>query len=100
MAEVAKEHTPEWQELGVAVLHRLLIEDLLGGKDLPKPPLRPLGGGGGRWAENRRVSFGGLGHAGHGPHIHSISLERGRMPAKSTYFYPKLLSGLVINPLE
>ena len=23
-----------------------------------------------------------------------------RMPAKSTYFYPKLLSGLVINPLE
>jgi len=22
------------------------------------------------------------------------------MPQKSTYFYPKLLSGLVINPLE
>jgi uncharacterized protein (DUF1015 family) len=23
-----------------------------------------------------------------------------RMPQKSTFFYPKLLSGLVINPLE
>ena len=23
-----------------------------------------------------------------------------RMPQKSTYFYPKLLSGLVINPLD
>ena len=37
MAEVAKDHTPEWQALGVAVLHRLLIENLLGGVDLPKP---------------------------------------------------------------
>jgi uncharacterized protein (DUF1015 family) len=27
-----------------------------------------------------------------------ISLAGERMPQKSTYFYPKLLSGLVINP--
>jgi uncharacterized protein (DUF1015 family) len=33
-------------------------------------------------------------------HIQSISEHQERMPAKSTYFYPKLLSGLVINPLE
>ena len=33
-------------------------------------------------------------------HIRTISLRGERMPAKSTYFYPKLLSGLVINPLE
>ena len=33
-------------------------------------------------------------------HIRTISLSGERMPAKSTYFYPKLLSGLVINPLE
>ena len=33
-------------------------------------------------------------------HIRTISLGGERMPAKSTYFYPKLLSGLVINPLE
>lgn len=32
--------------------------------------------------------------------IISISVNGGRMPQKSTYFYPKLLSGLVINPLE
>jgi uncharacterized protein (DUF1015 family) len=30
--------------------------------------------------------------------VKSISLAGGRMPQKSTYFYPKLLSGLVINP--
>ena len=33
-------------------------------------------------------------------HIRDISNAGERMPAKSTYFYPKLLSGLVINPLD
>ncbi len=32
-------------------------------------------------------------------HVRQISEHRERMPAKSTFFYPKLLSGLVINPL-
>jgi uncharacterized protein (DUF1015 family) len=100
MAEVAKEHTDEWRELGVALLHRLLIEDLLGGKDLPKP----------RYVHLVQEVVDGL-KSGEFPlaalvmpatvqHIRSISLTGERMPAKSTYFYPKLLSGLVINPLE
>jgi uncharacterized protein (DUF1015 family) len=33
-------------------------------------------------------------------HIRCISQHGERMPAKSTYFYPKLVSGLVINPLQ
>ena len=33
-------------------------------------------------------------------HIREISQQGERMPAKSTYFYPKLLSGLVIRRLE
>ena len=33
-------------------------------------------------------------------HVRQVSMAAERMPAKSTYFYPKLLSGLVINPLE
>lgn len=33
-------------------------------------------------------------------HIQTVSEHGERMPAKSTYFYPKLLSGLVFNPLE
>jgi uncharacterized protein (DUF1015 family) len=33
-------------------------------------------------------------------HVRAISEHGERMPAKSTYFYPKLLSGLVISPLE
>lgn len=32
--------------------------------------------------------------------VQTIALSGERMPPKSTYFYPKLLTGLVINPLE
>ena len=31
--------------------------------------------------------------------VNQVCLSGGRMPQKSTYFYPKILSGLVINPL-
>jgi uncharacterized protein (DUF1015 family) len=33
-------------------------------------------------------------------HIRLISEYGERMPAKSTYFYPKLLGGMVVHPLE
>jgi uncharacterized protein (DUF1015 family) len=33
-------------------------------------------------------------------HVQTISEELERMPPKSTFFYPKLLSGLVFNPLS
>jgi uncharacterized protein (DUF1015 family) len=32
-------------------------------------------------------------------HVEAIALKLEKMPPKSTYFYPKLLSGLVLNPL-
>ena len=37
MAEVAADHSDDWRDLGVAILHRLVIDTLLGAKDLPKP---------------------------------------------------------------
>jgi len=32
--------------------------------------------------------------------VEAISLSGERMPAKSTYFYPKLLSGMVFHTLD
>jgi len=32
--------------------------------------------------------------------VRDVSLAGQTMPSKSTFFYPKLLSGLVINPLD
>src|SRR5262249_19812562 len=105
MAEVAAEHGSDWQGLGVAILHRLIIETLLGGQDLPKPKyvhlveelMTSLESGD---DDGRPFPLAALVMPATVDHIRSISQAGERMPAKSTYFYPKLLSGLVIHPLE
>jgi uncharacterized protein (DUF1015 family) len=100
IAELAKEHSDQWQGLGVSILHRLLVENLLEGRDWPKPRYVHL-------VEEVEQNIGGeefplaaLVMPATVDHIRTISEHGERMPAKSTYFYPKLLSGLVINPLE
>ena len=100
MAEVAEDHTEAWQALGVSLLHRLIIDDLLGCKDLPKPNYVHLIE---EVVDGLRTGEYPLAAVVMPATVHDvrvISLGGERMPAKSTYFYPKLLSGLVINPLE
>jgi uncharacterized protein (DUF1015 family) len=100
MARAAKDHSEPWRALGVSILHRLLVETLLGGVELPKPKYVHLveevveGLGTGEFPLAALVAPATVAD------IRTISLGGERMPAKSTYFYPKLLSGLVINPLE
>jgi uncharacterized protein (DUF1015 family) len=105
MAELAADHSPRWQELGVSILHRLVIENLLEAKDLPTPKyvhlteevVEALTGSN---SDDDGFSLAALVMPATLDHVRSISEHGERMPAKSTYFYPKLLSGLVINPLE
>jgi hypothetical protein len=105
MAEVASEHGPDWQELGVSILHRLVIETLLGARNLPKAHyvhlieevVEGLEKGD---PEGGTFPLATLVMPATVEHVKAISEHWERMPAKSTYFYPKLLSGLVINPLE
>jgi uncharacterized protein (DUF1015 family) len=105
MAELASEHSPDWQRLGVSILHRLIIDHLLQARDLPKCEyvhrveevqefLEQGDPEGGQFGLAALVMPANL------EHIRTISQHGERMPAKSTYFYPKLLSGLVFNPLE
>jgi len=104
MADVANDHSAEWQGLGVSILHRLAIETLLGGTDLPKPKyvhlvdevVEALQSGD---DNGEPFSLAALVMPATLDHIRQISEHGERMPAKSTYFYPKLLSGLVLNPL-
>jgi uncharacterized protein (DUF1015 family) len=100
MAEVASEHSTDWQELGVAVLHRLLIDTLLGAKGHPKPEYVHLVGEVEQGVETGEFPLSALVMSATVDYIRRISEHGERMPAKSTYFYPKLLGGLVINPLE
>ena len=105
MDQVAADHSVEWQELGVSILHRLIVDSLLGLPELPKPEyvhlvqevverLQPSSDA------DQDFSLAALVMPATLDHIRTLSQQGERMPAKSTYFYPKLLSGLVINPLE
>jgi len=98
--EVAKDHDEEWRSLGVSILHRLLVEDLLGVRDLPKPEYVHLVDEVVAGCRSGEFPLAALVMPASVEHVKRISLAGQRMPAKSTYFYPKLLSGLVINPLE
>lgn len=102
MDEVAADRQPEWRALGVAILHRLVIDKLLGleGHDKPKyvhevaEVVENL--------ENRADEFplAALVSPATVAQIQELSLVRERMPAKSTYFYPKLITGFVFKPLD
>ncbi len=100
MAELAEEHSADWQGLGVSILHRLVVENLLGGKNWPKPRYVHLVDEVVENLQGDEFSLAALVMPASVDDIRTISQHNERMPAKSTYFYPKLLSGLVINPLE
>jgi uncharacterized protein (DUF1015 family) len=115
MAELATDHSRDWQSLGVSILHRLVIETLLRHNELPKPmyvhsaeevaeALRK-GDAIGRDATGQigaggRFELACLVMPATVDHVRLISEHGERMPAKSTYFYPKLLGGMVVNLLE
>ena len=100
LAQLATEHSGDWQGLGVSILHRLVIENLLGGSAWPKPRYVHLVEEVVEGLSAREFPLAALVMPATVDHIRIISEHHERMPAKSTYFYPKLLAGLVINPLE
>ena len=100
LAEVAPEHNEEWRGLGVSILHRLIVEHLLGCTDLPKPNYVHLVDEVIDGLKTGEYPLAAVVMPATVEHIRQISLRGERMPAKSTYFSPKLLSGLAINPLQ
>jgi uncharacterized protein (DUF1015 family) len=100
MDAVAADHGPAWRSLGVSILHRLVVGELLGAKEIPTPGyvhlVREVVDG----LETGKYPFAALVMPASVEDIRQVSETGERMPAKSTYFYPKLASGLVFNPLE
>jgi len=90
----------EWRSLGVSILHELVLKDLLGN----------LGGADCTYVHQVSEVIASLAQGGCDlaclvppagmEHVEVIASGLEKMPPKSTYFYPKLLSGLVLNPLR
>ena len=100
MDEIAQDHHPEWQELGVSLLHRLIVETLLETPEPPKPTYVHLVDEVVSELRTGNYPLAALVMPATVEHIRTLSLLGDRMPAKSTYFYPKLIGGFVFNPLE
>jgi len=110
MRRIAPGQSQRWRSLGVSLLHRLVIDDLLGAAGHPKPTyvhqveevVQGLRGEA-ALSENESdepFSLAALVMPARVGDVEAISLNRERMPAKSTYFYPKLLSGMVFHTLD
>jgi uncharacterized protein (DUF1015 family) len=100
MDRLAPEHSPDWRSLGVSILHVLVLDTLL----------KPLGAPSCRYVhlvrevlddvKARRSDLACLVPPARMEHVEAIASGLETMPPKSTYFYPKLLTGLVLNPLR
>jgi uncharacterized protein (DUF1015 family) len=99
LATAAPEQSQDWRDLGVSILHKLIVETLLGIKEPERPDYVHLVNEVVAGLDSPDFPLAALVMPATLDHIRSISEHGERMPAKSTYFYPKVLSGLVINPL-
>jgi uncharacterized protein (DUF1015 family) len=102
MAERAANHSAAWRSLAVSTLHVAVLDHLLpqaaGGKPECKYVhlLREVT----EATAAKRCQLAALVPPATMQHVEDIAGNLEKMPPKSTYFYPKLLSGLVFNSLK
>jgi uncharacterized protein (DUF1015 family) len=102
MDRLAADHSPAWRGLAVSILHVLVLNELLAKKAGPAPQcryvhlLREVT----EATTARSCQLAALVPPATMGHVEQIAGNLEKMPPKSTYFYPKLLSGLVFNPLK
>ena len=102
MQELAADHSENWRSLAVSILHVLVLGRLLPEAVGGQPAcayvhlLREVID-----AEKARAcKLAVLVPPATMRHVADLAGNLEKMPPKSTYFYPKLLSGLVFNPLK
>ncbi len=105
MAAALPEKGEEYRELDVSVLHTLILEKLLGidrenmARQINLTYTRDAAEAFGE-ADAGRADCVFLLNPTKVEQIKKVSLANEKMPQKSTYFYPKLVTGLVMNALN
>ncbi|MFN4259027.1 MAG: DUF1015 domain-containing protein [Gemmataceae bacterium] len=102
MDELAADHSPAWRGLAVSILHRLVLDQFLR-RDTGATPtcryvhlLREVTDA----VAAQQCQLAVLVPPATMQHVADIAGNLEKMPPKSTYFYPKLLSGLVLHSLK
>jgi uncharacterized protein (DUF1015 family) len=102
MGALAPDHSEEWRGLGVSVLHKLVIDRLLRDKVGGTPVCKyvHLLDEVTDATADKRCQLACLVPPATIGHVERIAGRGEKMPPKSTYFYPKLLTGLVFHSLK
>lgn len=100
MDRLAAEHSPDWRSLGVSILHELVLKHLLGGLGTASCRYVHLLDEVSTDVGQRGCDLACLVPPAGMEHVEAIASNLEKMPPKSTYFYPKLLTGLVLNALR
>lgn len=103
LRDIAKEHSDAWRRLGLAFLHAYLLDRVVTPKVAggTAPEIHYVKSASEAVAEAKQT--GGsvfLLQSTTMQEMADVCKAGDLMPQKSTFFYPKLASGLVINPLE
>lgn len=101
LAELAPNEVSAWRELDVAYLHRYLIQELLANWSRKEPKIGYVKSeDDARRTAREEKGVALLLNATPMEHLRAVSDAAGLMPQKSTYFHPKLATGMTINSLR
>jgi uncharacterized protein (DUF1015 family) len=102
MRQRAPDHSDDWRDLAVSVLHVAVLDDVRTLTSGAAPMIRYV-----HQLEvvnaairSKQCQLAVLVPPATVGHVERIAGHGEKMPAKSTYFYPKLLTGLVFNSLK
>ena len=101
MATAAPDEPPAWRQLSVAILHKLIIDKALNPWRTAElsidytPDSRQVRAA----CESGRAQLGVCMQATPLEAVETLARAGASMPHKSTYFYPKLATGMVVKPL-
>lgn len=98
-------YSASWRQLDVTILHEALIENLLGFSSLELEPKSLINyvkdsSEAFRRVDDHEYQVAFLLNPTRIEQLKEVATNRERMPQKSTHFFPKLRSGLLLNPLE
>ncbi|MEX0704616.1 MAG: DUF1015 domain-containing protein [Planctomycetales bacterium] len=103
MPRIAPQQSGDWHRLGVSLLHRLVLEYLFAaahpGADIQCRYVHLMEEVNESLAE-QSCDLACLVQPAGIEHVERIASKFEKMPPKSTFFYPKLLSGLVFHPVN
>lgn len=100
MDAIVADHSPVWKSLGVSILHRLVLDHCLAPLGKPQCRYVHLVSEVIDAVKAKECPLACLVQSATVDHIRQLAGTLEKMPPKSTYFYPKLATGLVFNPIR